>query len=117
MKSFQKNQKYINIMLFIMFFQLINSESFSYGMKYVKAFKLDNGNIMISGDTGINTYDSTGLNPLYNCSLLEIINSEENSKYRAFAQFSEEYNSIVIFIVLNVIYIFNNDGNYIYLLI
>ena len=114
MKSSQKCQKCLNIMLFIIFFQSINSQSFSYGMNYVKAFKLHNGNIMISGDNGINTYDSTGLIPLYNCSLLEIINSEENSKYRAFAQFSEENNSVVIFIVLNVIYIFNNDGNYIF---
>ena len=115
MMTVKKCQAYNFIILFIICYQSINCENVNYGMKFVKAFQLNNGNIMIAGDIGINTYDNTGLNLLYNCTLIEKLNTEESAKYRAFAQFSEDYNSIVIAIVMNVIYIFDDNGNNIFI--
>ena len=114
MISFKKCLKYAFLIIFIEYFETIYCENFNYGMKYTKVFRLNNGNIMIIGDIGIHTYDRTGLLSLYNCSLIETITNEENCRFISFAQFSETYNSIVIVIVMDVIYIFDDKGSHLF---
>ena len=109
--------KYIITFIFIIHFRFINTIEASYSYnntKYAKAYKLNNGNIVIVGNNGILIYDSTGLNPLYNYSytLDNSIIIESDSYFTAFAQFSEEYNGIVIICVKHIIYILNSDGEF-----
>ena len=86
----------------------------SYGMKYAKTYKLNNGNIIIVGDSRILTYDKNGLILLYNCSYIDnsIIKEPKDALYTTFAQFPEEYNSIVIICVNHIIYILNSNGQF-----
>ena len=109
--------KYIILFVFIIYFKFTNSTeaSYSFKTKYAKTYKLNNGNIVIVGNIGILIYDSTELKLLYNYSYTldnsTIIESKE-SYFTTFAQFSEEYNGIVIICVKHILYILNSDGEF-----
>jgi hypothetical protein len=113
-----ENQKgtIIFFFVFLCFGFSQNTESvFSYGMKYAKIYKLNNGNIIVVGNLGINTYDSTGMNSLYNRSINENpITSSTEGKFTNFAQFSNENNGIGIVMVNHILYILNSNGSYLF---
>ena len=114
MDLFKNNNLFIIFLIFIICFNFIgNTESiFSYGMQFAKVFKLNNGNIVIIGDLGIHTYDSSGTNSLYNSSLLANykITEKENGIYTGLSQFSKENKELVIATAMHVLYILNPDG-------
>ena len=112
LKNYKNN---IIFFLFFIYFKYIhNTESqFSYGMKYAKIFKLNNGNIVVVGDLGINTYDSTGMNSLFNHSITQNkITSTTQGAFTNLAQFSDENNGLVIVLAYHILYILNSQGEY-----
>ena len=111
--NYQNNKKYFLFIIFIIYFKLTNYDNFAYGMLYPKAFQLNNGNIIIAGNTEINVYDSTGL-ILFNYTINETITNTQDAYYTTFAQFPEKYNSVIIVIVMHEIFILNYDGEYIF---
>ena len=105
----------VNFFLLIIFFKFtLNTEQlFSYGMKYAKTYKLNNGNIIVIGNMGINTYDKNGTQLLYNYTITENKISEYGDGLLTnFAQFSEENNGIVIIMVNHILYILNSNGQF-----
>ena len=104
----------IILFLLLIYFKYIhNTESqFSYGMKYAKIFKLNNGNIVVVGDLGINTYDSTGMNSLFNRSITQNkITSTIQGAFTNLAQFSDENDGLVIVLAYHILYILNSHIN------
>ena len=85
-------------------------------LKYSRSLQLNNGNIVIAGDTGIKTYDKTGKTLLYDHPFGEAKFSEStNARYTTLVQFPKEYKSLVIVLVMHILYILNSEGNYIFL--
>ena len=113
-----KNKK-INILfiLFVFCFEVSqNIESlFSYGMTFAKSYKLNNGNILVVWTLGINIYDNSGINLLYNHNITENpITTEDKGRFTNYAQFSNENNRICIVLVYHILYILNSDGKYLF---
>lgn len=109
-----ENQR-INIIFFLIILCFEFSQNiepiFSYGMKFARAYKLNNGNIIVVGTLGINTYDSSGMNSLYNYSITENpITDTTTGLVTNFAQFSNENNGIGIVIANHILYILNSEG-------
>ena len=111
-----KNQRrkiifYLSILCLCIKFSQNTESLFSYGMQFAKIFKLNNGNIIVVGTLGINTYDSSGMNSLYNYSITENqITDTESGLITNFAQFSNENNGIGIVMANYILYILNSDG-------
>ena len=105
--------RFIFLLLFENFIIFVCSdEMVSYDLKLSKAFKMNNGNIIVAGNTQINTYGSNGINSLYSYTLASTnqITSENEAGYTNFAQFSEENNGIGIITMKKFLYILNNVG-------
>ena len=88
---------------------------FSYELYYAKVFKLYNGNFVMAGDKGINTYDKTGTNLLYKYTFDEVqIDEKEKGYYTNIVQFSKENNGLVIVLVYHILYILNSKGQFLF---
>ena len=102
---------YLSILCLCIKFSQNTESLFSYGMQFAKIFKLNNGNIIVVGTLGINTYDSSGMNSLYNYSITENqIIDKDSGLVTNFAQFSNENNGIGIVMANYILYILNSDG-------
>ena len=114
--SYSKNniKPFLTFILSFFFKLIFCTESLnSYGMKFAKALKLYNGNIIIAGDIGINTYDSTGRISLYNYTITENkIETENDAYYTTLVQFPKEHNGLVLAFVKHIMYIFDPNGNF-----
>ena len=113
MKIYNIIFRFIFLLLFENFIIIdCSNETVSYGMKWSKAFKLNNGNIIIAGNTAIKTYGSNGINLLYDypIAIANQIASLDDAGYTNFAQFSEENNGIGIIAMKKILYILNNVG-------
>ena len=112
--NFFENRKItiICFLFYISFEYILTTESvFSYGMKYAKIYKLNNGNIIVVGNVGIDTYDSTGINLLFSFSITENkITSANDGFFTRFVQFSTENNELALVMVNHIIYILNSVG-------
>ena len=111
----KKYKKSILLFLFFIYFKYINNTEsiFSYGMKYAKIFKLNNGNIVVVGDLGIHIYDNTGINSLFNRTITQNkITSPSTGAFTNMAQFSNENNGLVIVLANHILYILNSEGKY-----
>ena len=108
--------KYYLLFIFQVYFGVIYSETlFSNELNFAKTFKLNNGNFVMAGDKGINTYDNTGENLLYSYIFNEVqIKEEEDGYYTNIVQFPNEYNGLVIVLVYHILYYLNSNGNYLY---
>ena len=114
-KLLSKISKIKFLLLFILRIYLIEINcrklSLLYESDYAKAYKLNNGNIILAGTNGINVYDSSGVNLLYNITTdgEDKINIKEDAFFTTFTQFEtgEEYG---IIIVKQVVHILNNKG-------
>ena len=109
------NLKYVLIFFIISFRNLIYcQESIDLnGIKYARSLKLYCGNIIVVGDTKINTYDSTLTNLLFNYTITgQSMTNSADAKYTALAQFPLSSNGLVVITVLNILYIFDSQGSY-----
>ena len=114
-KLLSKISKIKFLFLFILRIYLIEINcrklSLLYESKYAKTYKLNNGNIILAGTNGINVYDSSGVNLLYNITTdgEDKINIKKDAFFTTFTQFEtgEEYG---IIIVKKVVHILNNKG-------
>ncbi len=112
----------INIKLFLtfsfcLFLKLIfcTEPLNSFGMKYAKTLQLYNGNIIVVGDIGINTYDNTGMKSLYNYTITENkIESEADAYLTTLVQFPMKNNGLVLIFVKYKMYIFDSNGNFLF---
>ena len=88
---------------------------YSYELFYARVFKLSNGNIVMAGDKGINTYDNTGTNLLYNYTFDAVqIGQVSDGYFTNIVQFSKEDNGLVIVLVNHILYILNSDGKFLF---
>ena len=108
--------KYYLFFIFQAYFGVIYSEIlYSYDFYYARVFKLYNGNIVMAGNKGINTYDKTGISLLYNYTFDSVqIAKESDGYYTNIVQFPKEYNGLVIVLVYHILYYLNSDGKYLY---
>ena len=108
------HKKNIIIFIFFIYLKTIYCSNFSYGIQFSRSFQLNNGNIIIAGNTGIYTYDNSGLISLFNYTINEKISEIEDACYTTFAQFPKEYNEVVVILVMHVIYIFDSKGKFVF---
>ena len=108
--------KYYLLFFFQAYLGVIYSEIlYSYELSYARVFKLYNGNIVMAGDKGINTYDNTGTNLLYNYTFDEIqINIANDGYFTNIVQFPKEDNGLVIVLVYHILYILNSEGKFLF---
>ena len=108
------NKLFINFIFCFLLKLIFCTEALnSYGMKFAKTLKLYNGNIIIAGDIGIYTYDSTGMTLLYNYNVTENkIEKETDAYYTNLAQFPKKHNGLVLVFMKHIMYIFDSNGNF-----
>lgn len=114
----KKYNFYYKIFPFFLFISLIQS-IINVSFKYPKAITLINGNILVIHQDGIDVYDSTMNNQLFNLktfSYNEKIENESQLSKVSIARFSEGQrdNSIIVSIIINKIYFFKNNGELLY---
>ena len=108
--------KYYLLFIFQAYLGVIYSEIlYSYELFYARVLKLSNGNMVMAGDKGINTYDNTGTNLLYNYTFDAVqIGQVSDGYFTNIVQFSKEDNGLVIVLVNHILYILNSDGKFLF---
>ena len=110
-----KNEFYIlNILIicFSFFISLVStSTTYLTGLKYLKTFELENGNILICSEKGI-FLSEPGLENIISAYPFEQEITKTDLNFLTIAQYSENDHYIVI-AYKTKIYIFNSEGNYV----
>ena len=120
MKVFLKNQFLIvTLILFILLnIEKINSDEdiYNFDLDGTVAFTLFNGNIILFSSKGFFTFDSK-LSSLYNYTFSSELSLGNYIKrnYPSFTQFSENEDGYVMCYLLKNLYIFNKEGEFIFL--